>query len=225
MGEFPGMRALAALFLGVLLLCGCSEPTRDTRSALLGHWVKGKKDWLLFIPEGMVCRSEDRARVARYQMVDANTVLVEEFSGDSTVRNLWTVKATEKGLDVTYPGQEKMSYGRSGDKPGATTELVGLWSANMGVGKTNYYAFDAGGRFMGVRWIRSSSRRDRDREQRRVVEAGRWTVEGNKLRLDGLRRRHFNRTYEFSVAGDELVLTSGRGADRRVRAYRKVVAE
>ena len=215
------MRALASLCLAVFLLCGCGGPSADPGAAILGRWVKGNDSWLVFTPEGWVCRVDDRARVGNYTLVDNKTLLVEELSGDSTLRNLWTFELTPKGLELTYPGGEKIQYGRGKDTPPKEAALVGMWTANLGVGKTNVFVFDASGKFMDVRWIRSSSAKDRERKQRRVVEAGRWIVDGSQLKLDGLRRRHFNRSYEFSLAGDQLVLTSGTGSSKRVRTYQR----
>lgn len=218
------MRAVAWLCLAVLLVAGCGKAGPDPHSALLGRWVKGNEAWLLFTPDGMVARVDNRARVGSYAILDGKTLLFEEFSGEAGMRNLWTFELTPKGLDVTYPGGEKVSYGRGEVPRQEHPELVGTWAANMGVGKSNLYCFDASGKFLDVRWIRSSSEKDKDRRQRRVCEGGNWKVEGTSLKLDGLRRRHFNRTYEYSLTGESLQLTSGQAADKKVRSYQKVVS-
>ncbi len=170
---------------------------------------------------GMVCRVDDRALVGSYAVLDGKTVLVEEITGDATMRNLWTAEIGPKGLELTYPGGEKIVYGRAKPLDIKPPELFGKWTTNVGVGKMNTFVFDSSGAYLAVRWIRSSSRDDRDRRQRRAVEAGRWKVtDGKRLDLSGLRRRPFTRSYELRVTGDDLSLTS---TDKKTRVYKRSV--
>ncbi len=202
-----------------MLCASCGKAGPDLGTEIQGRWLKGNEGWVMF-SHGMVCRVDDRALVGSYAVLDEKTILVEEITGDATMRNLWQAALTPKGLELTYPGGEKVVYGRAKPQDVKPEELFGKWTANVGVGKVNTFVFDSSGAYLAVRWIRSSSRDERDRRQRRVVEAGRWKVaEGTRLDLSGLRRRPFTRSYEFRVTGDDLSLTS---TDKKTRVYKRV---